>query len=335
MKVILTNLPSFYKINLYNEINKEESVFVIYTNDGRNLRNADFFAGVSQFRSIQLPMNRYVRYFTLIKILLTTHYQELIIGGWDSGLMWIGALISSKKKNSAVVESSDYESKTTGLKKLLKKIFLSRISKIYASGIAQKRLVEKIGFKRQIIITRGVGIFNYIPQPSYTAREKVQNFLYVGRLSPEKNLSLLISVFRDLPDKTLLIIGFGPQESGLRKVAPPNVMFLGAIDNKQLYQYYQNADVFVLPSLSEPWGLVVEEALNNGLPVIVSDRVGCAEEIVVEGKNGLIFQSGNRQSLMECIDSISNIHLYNHMRKEISLLDFETIEKQQVLCYLS
>ncbi len=86
----------------------------------------------------------------------------------------------------------------------------------------------------------------------------------------------------------LEVFDFVLTEEELKAMAKQNVHFLGAINNKELSGYYQKMDVFVLPSLIEPWGLVVEEALNNGLPVIVSDRVGCAEEIIDES-NGIVF----------------------------------------------
>ena len=97
---------------------------------------------------------------------------------------------------------------------------------------------------------------------------------------------------------------------------------------------FQNHDVVVLPSYSEVWGVVVEEALNNGIPVIVSDRVGCADENIKEGHNGLVFKNNDEDSLRKCIKAIQEIELYNKMRKYISKLDFEEIENAQVQCYI-
>jgi glycosyltransferase involved in cell wall biosynthesis len=109
---------------------------------------------------------------------------------------------------------------------------------------------------------------------------------------------------------------------------------LGAVPNKQLTKVYQEHDVFVLPSYSEVWGLVVEEALNNGLPVIVSSRVGCTDEIIEDGRNGLIFKNNDADSLLSCIHRIQNVDLYNKMRKHISELDFVEIERAQAQCYI-
>jgi glycosyltransferase involved in cell wall biosynthesis len=331
-KIVITNLPSFYKINLYNEINKHCKVLVIYTNDNAEGRNKDFFRGDMQFEYIHLHSNSFIRILQLIKILLSVCYDELILGGWDSLPLWVGALIFPKKKNALVVESSYIESTTTGIKGFIKRIFVSRISKVYASGKSQRKLTDILGFKGETIITKGVGIFNYISQPTFTPRSEVKNFIYVGRLTRVKNLEYLIDKFNQHPELNLTIVGFGELEDTLKAMAKSNIRFTGAINNKDLHSYYQNADVFILPSIIEAWGLVVEEALNNGTPVMVSDRVGCAEEIV-SAENGVVF-SLNPDNFEEQLSKICDIDTYNNMRKHIANMDFEAIEQYQINCYL-
>lgn len=331
-KIIITNLPSFYKINLYNEINKHCKVLVIYTNDNAEGRNKDFYRGEMQFKHIHLHRSGFVRILQLLKILFQNSCDEIILGGWDSLPLWIGALISPKCNNSLVVESSYIESTTRGVKGFIKRIFVSRISKVYASGKSQRKLTDSLGFKGKTIITKGVGIFNYISQPTFTPRSEVKNFIYVGRLTRVKNLEYLIDKFNQHPELNLTIVGFGELEDSLKAIAKSNIRFTGAINNQDLHTYYQSADVFILPSLFEPWGLVVEEALNNGTPVMVSDRVGCAEEIVT-AENGVVF-SLNPDNFEEQLSKICDIDTYNNMRKHIANMDFEAIEQYQINCYL-
>lgn len=183
------------------------------------------------------------------------------------------------------------------------------------------------------MITKGVGIFNYIEQPLFETRSEVRSFIFVGRLVPVKNLKLLIDVFNKMPEKQLTIVGFGEQEEFLKSMAKENIAFMGAVDNNRLPQIYQQHDVFILPSISEVWGLVVEEALNNGLPVLLSNRVGCVEEIVIDGENGLIFRYDDPDDLIQKIRQISNVELYNRMRLNISQMNFGQIEREQVKCY--
>lgn len=333
-KVVITNLPSFYKINLYNELNKRCRLLVIYTGDHASGRNEDFYRGKMEFDYLWLRKSGIGRLGQLFRILGSTHYQELILGGWDSLPLWLGAFVSPKRKNSVVVESSYLESTTRGVKGLVKRLYMSRISKVYASGRAQQRLVEGLGYSRKVVITKGVGIFNYGTQPNYEERAEVKRFIYVGRLTAVKNLKFLIEVFNEIPQYELTIVGFGELEESLKSIARDNIRFTGAVENHKLKDVYRAHDVFILPSYSEPWGLVVEEALNNGLPVLVSDKVGCADEIIREGENGFIFPHNDKAALLNSIERICDITTYNAMRHNISQLDFKVIARKQVECYL-
>lgn len=333
-KIIITNLPSFYKINLFNEIAKEIDILVIFTGHGSQGRNSDFYLGDRNFQYIDLNgLSRFSQIRKLIKVLKKYEYKELILGGWDHILLWTALFLSPTRKNSVIVESSYMESTTSGLKGLIKKIFIKRIKKAYVSGRSQKKILDNLNYKNECIVTKGVGIFNIVPQPKYEPSESVKKYLYVGRLAEEKNLKFLIEVFNKLPALQLHIAGFGPQEKELKQISKDNIHFLGAIDNKNLPEIYQSMDVFILPSKSEPWGMVVEEALNNGLPVIVSNRVGCAEEIV-NSKNGLIFETENSESLNRCLKEIQDLDFYNSLRNSISQMNFNKIAKNQVLKYI-
>lgn len=331
-KIIITNLPSFYKINLYNEIAKQINILVIYTFDHAQGRNNDFYSGEMRFEHIFLSQSTSKRIRQLFGILHNTDYKEIIIGGWDSISMWVGAMVSQKQKNALVIESSYIESSTSCIKGLIKRLFLSRITKVYASGLAQRKISDNLGFKGETVITKGVGVFNYIKQPPYTSREEVRRFLYVGRLVAVKNIEFIIDKFNKHPELELTIIGFGELEEKLKAMAKDNIKFLGAVDNKDLYKHYQRADVFILPSKSEAWGLVVEEALNNGTPVMISNKVGCSEEII-NSENGVIF-SLDSDDFEEQLSKIRDIQRYNKMREYISKMDFDSIEKQQVNCYI-
>ena len=127
--------------------------------------------------------------------------------------------------------------------------------------------------------------------------ESKKIILFVGRLAPEKNISLLISAYNQLkkkhPEAALIIVGDGPKAKDLkaqvRELSITDVLFSGYIGFPELMKYYKMADVFVLPSVYEPWGLVVNEALAFGLPVVISDKVGCGSDLVKNSENGFVF----------------------------------------------
>lgn len=333
--VYVTNLPAFYKINLLNKIAERRKIFVIFLEDSNHQRNEDFYSGERKFEYITIGEFSAVRKtIKIITLISKIEYEQLIIGGWDCIYFWFFVFFSPKNKNGIVVESSIWESKATGIKKGIKRLLLSRISTAYVPGKSNEDLMKILGFKGKIIETKGVGIFNMQPQPIYSPKQEVTKFIYVGRLSHEKNLHFLIDTFNSLPHLHLSIIGFGPLENELKKNAKINITFYGAIENKELYKLYRQNDVFLLPSLSEPWGLVVEEALNNGLPVIVSNKVGCSTEIVEIDKNGLIFNLDEYDSLKKAVLRITNPKYYNMLRQNVCTMDFEKIAEEQINCYL-
>lgn len=331
----VTNLPAFYKVNLFNRISTKRKIFVIFLKENAADRNEDFYRGKRKFDFISLDKKFIFNKIHYLNILLReSGYQNLIIDGWNDILSWFCAFKSPVKKNSVVVESSIFESSTNGLKGLLKRLFLKRFSRSFASGSAQEDLLHELGFKGTVITTKGVGLFNIVKQPEYYRKAQVINYIYVGRLSKEKNLEYLVNTFNRLPYLNLNIIGYGPMEAKLRKIAGENIIFHGPVDNLALTTYYRKNDVLILPSLSEPWGLVVEEALNNGLPVIVSEKVGCIHEVVKNDYNGIIFSLSEANSLEKAINKITNIDYYNTLRINISKMDFGRTAEYQVNSYL-
>lgn len=134
--------------------------------------------------------------------------------------------------------------------------------------------------------------------------------LFVGRLNPVKRVDLLIDAMDHISDKAHLhIIGDGNLEEELRaqaaEGAKKRIHFHNFVDRTKLGAYYASADALLLPSSSEPWGLVVNEAMEVGCPVIVSDHVGCAPTLVVPGKTGAVFRNGDLLDLVRAINMIA------------------------------
>jgi len=327
-KVFFTASPSFYKTRLFNGIAESIPIYAFFGERGKD-RNDDFYKGEINCDHDFWPHRSLPRFFKFFKFWISNQYNELVLSGWDNPEGWFAAFLSRKKKNSCLVESSIYESHTSGLRALFKKLYLKRISKVYASGSTQEQLVRSLGFKGPVIKFGGCGILNYVPQPPLEERKQVSSFLYVGRLVPVKNLKLVIESFNERPHLTLNIAGFGEQEAELKSIAGPNIKFLGAIDNKSLPDFYRSNDVFVLASYVEPWGLVVEEALNNGCPVIVSNHVGCKDDLVTVN-TGIVFDCYDKTSLLKAIDSITEISFYNRLRLGVSKLDFNIRARKQI-----
>jgi glycosyltransferase involved in cell wall biosynthesis len=134
--------------------------------------------------------------------------------------------------------------------------------------------------------------------------------LYVGRLTEEKGLFTLLRAFREIKHKydnvALLIVGEGELRDNLEFFASEkgidDVRFEGFVENKELPLYYGIADIFVLTSRNEPWGVVVTEAMGSALPLVLSDKVGCRGDLLLEGKNGFCFENGKFPQLASYIE---------------------------------
>lgn len=157
--------------------------------------------------------------------------------------------------------------------------------------------LRRNGINNLAIWDRGIDTRFY--SPDYRNKELRRNYgledkitlLYVGRLAPEKNLSLLIKSMKLLDQKyrdkvKLLITGDGPLLNELKADSSQNIIFTGYMKGKELSKIYASADIFAFPSITETYGNVILEAMASGLPV-VSFLEGGISENLIDSYNGL------------------------------------------------
>lgn len=139
-------------------------------------------------------------------------------------------------------------------------------------------------------------------------------FLFVGRFAPEKNVLRLLEAYATYRQTAgqrawgLVLVGGGPQEPMLRERAQElrDVVFAGFQQADAVSAYYGLACCLVLPSVSETWGLVVNEAMAAGLPVLVSHRCGCVPELVRPGVNGYVCDPSNSDGMARLMGVLSS-----------------------------
>ena len=158
------------------------------------------------------------------------------------------------------------------------------------------------------IFSRGIdtGSFN----PKYRSNKLIEKYklkrpyaLYVGRVSIEKNLNLLVEIFGKSGRPQLVVVGDGPYLSEMKK-ALPNGLFLGFIQGEALSEVYASADFFLFPSATDTFGNVVLEALSSGLPAIVSDEGG-PKELITDGQTGFVVKAGDVNELKKKIELLA------------------------------
>lgn len=214
----------------------------------------------------------------------------------------------------------------TWWRETLKSCLVTRYNAVAATGRRAEDYAVRLGAKKERIHRVG----NVVDNEYYAAcgesvdrdrsREQTRRglparyFLTVSRLSSEKNLSRLLAAFsqyrRNAGRWDLVLVGSGPQQEQLRaeveRLRAPGVHFAGWRSHEELPGYYALASCFILPSISEPWGLVVNEAMACGLPVLVSRNCGCVPELCRDGENGYSFDPCSVDQLAELMRRMSS-----------------------------
>jgi len=136
-------------------------------------------------------------------------------------------------------------------------------------------------------------------------------FVFVGRLVPHKGVADLLAAFdricHAVPGLALLVVGDGPEASHVKEAAlrNPRIHWAGRLEQKGVIEMLRAADVAVVPSHFEPWGLVVNEAMAAGLPVVASDHVGAVDDLVIDGQTGVVYRSGDIGELASEMETLS------------------------------
>jgi glycosyltransferase involved in cell wall biosynthesis len=185
------------------------------------------------------------------------------------------------------------------------RFFLDNVTLYYVFTEFQRQLMSKKGIppERIHVIPNMVGSSEVA-----TCRTLGDYVGYVGRVSPEKGVSLLLAAAAMNPDIPFKIAGAYDRMAYLLKTAPPNVEFLGHLGQDTLVRFYAGCRIVVLPSLCyETFGLSLAEAGIRGKSVICS-RIGGLPEIVEDGVTGLLFEPGNAGDLAEKIRYLWDRH---------------------------
>lgn len=136
--------------------------------------------------------------------------------------------------------------------------------------------------------------------------------MFASKFLPRKHPESVLHAAALLRDQgtrvSVLMVGNGEMEGELRALAKhlklDHVAFPGFVNQSELPRVYATADVFVLPSADEPWGYIVNEVMCAGLPVVVSDDVGCVPDLVRDGVNGRLMKPGDPRTLASGIDEV-------------------------------
>jgi len=218
-------------------------------------------------------------------------------------------------------ESTIFDHPRHWSRELVKRVLVGMFDGAIAAGPSHAEYLRFLGMRHDNIAVVGNCVDdNFFRLGADAARKAGRGylperyFLFVGRFISIKNLSFLLRAYgwyrlhtKGLP-VDLVLVGSGPLESSLRSQVEleriTGVHFAGSKQAGDLPAYYAHALALVLPSTSEPWGLVVNEALACGIPALVSDHCGCADTLISEGRTGFRFDPVNQPQLSTLLERI-------------------------------
>ncbi|WP_337040911.1 glycosyltransferase family 4 protein [Emticicia sp. 17c] len=237
------------------------------------------------------------------------------------------------------VDSTEDDNPNIWWKEAIKRFVVNRAHGFFNYGSKATEYMIKFGAKPEQILLENNAVDNQkilsIYKEALPDREKKKeelglrpfNFIYAGRLMAIKNVANLLISFKSLGNKDwgLIILGDGAEEQKLKQyVADNQVEGVKFIEGQAWYnvpKYTALADVFILPSYSEPWGLVVNEAMVCSMPVIVSNKCGSAHDLVKQGENGYTFNPYDTNELTEVlrkfVEKPEQIKTFGQASKEI------------------
>lgn len=259
----------------------------------------------------------------IISELKNGSYDAIWIHGWNSVTNWIAMLAAFQFKIPVLLRGeTNLLNESTGLKNNFKKLILSNLFKkirVFLSiGTANEVFYKTYGASEEKIFSVPYTVNNdfFISKANelnpgkknlkkkYSISADLPVILFSGKLIEQKRPYDLLKAFELISKEvecSLIFVGDGELRKDLEQYVLEkqikNTYFMGFRNQTELPEIYSMADIFVLPSRFEPWGLVVNEAMCLGLPIVVSDKVGAARDLIKDGVNGYIFPIGNIKSL--------------------------------------
>lgn len=328
MKLLfLTNVPSPYRVDFFNELGKYCDLTVLFekkTSTERDESWKDYrfstFQGVFlKGKSISVDSAFCPE---VIKYVEDPSFDNIICATFTT-LTGMYAIQYMKRHHIPYYLECDggFAKDGKGIKEKIKKVLISGAKGYFSTGCTCDEYYYTYGADPNKIIRypfSSVNNSDIIDVPvRLEVKEELRNklgireqkvVLTVGQFIHRKGFDILLHAMTNMPRSIgVYFVGGNPTEEYLemkRKYDLTNAYFVGFKSKEELAEYYKAADAFVLPTREDIWGLVVEEAMAYGLPVISTDNCAAALELVTDDKNGYVVSVENENSLAKYIMTV-------------------------------
>lgn len=241
-------------------------------------------------------------------------FDHLVVGGWSNS-EYLNLARRFSRPTSRRILTVDQQWEGSFLQKLklrlVRRRILDSVTHVWVPGAPHLPLARYLGFDPSRTLT---GLYSCDTEKFANAgtpsSSQNPSFVFVGRLETSKGVNVLLEAYTQYRSKSpspweLKVAGVGRLTQRVRET--PGVKHLEFVQQDDLPTVLGNANAFILPSLYEPWGVVIHEAVSMGLPVICSDACGAGFHLVQNNVNGMRFEPGNANELARCMAKISNL----------------------------
>jgi len=320
--MLFTNTIAPYRLPVFQQLSQAVDLKVLFaqgqTNDRRweiQIEEYTFQYIVLSHRTLRLGSAVQVVNPGLLAYLLRSNFELAILGDNRqtalSGLLISCVMLACRRPLMVWTGITSGDARmahsSRGLQHLFaryQRLLLRRASAIVAYGTATCRYLVELGVPKDRVFS-GTQVMSAGQLPPPAAGKAALGLadktvvLSVNYLLSRKGLDVLIRAFQQVAglDDVLVLVGSGPEEDHLQSLADGDdrILFPGYQSGVHKTAWYAAADLFAFPTLHDPWGLVVNEAMAFGLPIVATDAAGCAPDLVQD--NGLVVPAGNVDAL--------------------------------------
>ena len=350
MKIFIqTTYPAPYRVELFNLINEKIECFVTFETLTGDKRNKEWFSQNFKFKNTVLN-NKEGKKIYASQLKNLKQYDYVVVYEYSTLKAMKLMLKCIMLKKPYLINCDGAIMKDSFVKDKIKTFFIKHARACLASGKNAKQYFMKYGAKEKNIYFHNFSsLFEKDIRKTIIDRKEKENlrkelglpykklYISVGRFIYIKGYDLLIEAIHklNLDDKEIgfVIIGGGEKEqeykNKLREYKISNVHLRNFMRKDDLIKYYDASDIFIFPTREDIWGLVINEAMARGLPIISTDKCIAAVELVEENKNGNIIKTDSIEQLVKIIQKYNKMDIKKYTeygKKSIQKIQDYTIE---------